>query len=327
MLDADKRALIGVCKSILSGAFNKHIQGDSPNLWLAGSRRSGTTMLMEAIAKSPGVKYSDQPFSLYSADTSLLIRKIPVYDGGLIISPDDEEFRRLKTYIREIVDGELHVNENWRFWERDFDRISNRIVFKVTDAQYISEWVSDNLGFQILHLTRHPIPQSLSVLRYNWGNQARYFLRNEAFGEKYLDGGLDSRCYDILSKGNVLDQHVLGWTLENLGTLRHVKSRADWCSVTYERLVSDRSLTISRICEKLDLKGVDVAELVASKSSKTRGKRFRVEGQNDRGYQALLTHWQSEVDSAEARKAMEVLDWFDVDLYRWDDWQSHSSAM
>lgn len=322
---ANKRALTGVCKSLICSTFNRHEQGDVPNIWLAGSRRSGTTMLMQVLASTRGVKYTDQPFSLHSADTPVLIRKIPIYDGGLIISPDETELSTLESYIAEIVNGDLHMNENWRFWRKDFDRVSNRIVFKVTDAQYISEWASARFGFEVLHLTRHPIAQSLSVIRNGWGNLAKHFLRNVTFCERYLDGGIDAKCHDILSHGKELDQYVLGWALENQEMLKTLGSHRDWHSISYEAFVADRTLEISRLTDLLGLGSIDVMEQGASrpsKSSKLSSEQSTKEEIRKGNHEALLKRWQSEVLPSDARQAMEVLDWFDIDLYRWDDWKA-----
>lgn len=54
-------------RQIIWETLNRHRPGDRPSIALIGSRRSGSTLLMQIIAQNRGVKFVNQPFSPYVA--------------------------------------------------------------------------------------------------------------------------------------------------------------------------------------------------------------------------------------------------------------------
>ena len=110
---------------------NKHVQGAKRNLVLLGSRRSGSTLLMQMIAQEKRLKYIDQPFSPFGASRQQ-IEKLPRIADGLFTSANATERLQVFEYLNAIETGVLHVNEPWRFWSDEHDIKSDRLVFKTT---------------------------------------------------------------------------------------------------------------------------------------------------------------------------------------------------
>ena len=208
-------ALRQLIREIVWHIFNHHTPGGAPDIALFGSRRSGTTMMTEVIAANSGLKHVDQPLSVFTASPYQLSR-LPIFPDGQPFAPSEEERQRLRSYVADILAGRIHVNEPWRFWRRDFSFRSNRIVLKLTNAHGIAEWLNEQFTLRTIVLTRHPIPQSLSVIRNSWGLQLRAFLFNEEYCETYLQKNQIDFAHDILRNGSQLHKYVLDWCLENL---------------------------------------------------------------------------------------------------------------
>ncbi len=62
---------------------------------------------------------------------------------------------------------------------------------------------------------RHPVPQSLSCARNNWGDKLHFFARHRSFVEKLLTDDQRNMFDELADGGPELDRYVLGWCLEN----------------------------------------------------------------------------------------------------------------
>ncbi len=168
MNPAIKLAFRHLIREVIWRSFNRHSPSGAPDIALFGSRRSGTTMMVEVIAANPGLKSVDQPLSVITASPYQL-KRMPLFASGWPFAPTKEEQERLRSYFSDILEGRIHVNEPWRFWRSDFSFRSNRIVLKLTNAHGISEWLTEKFQLQTIVVVRHPISQSLSLMRNRWG--------------------------------------------------------------------------------------------------------------------------------------------------------------
>ena len=304
---------------------NRHRQGEQANIAIFGSRRSGSTLLMQAIAANPGVKSVDQPDSVFSA-SAYQARLLPILDNGQLHHLDPEEQRLVADYVARIEAGALHVNEPWQFWKRDFSRRSDRIVYKFTDSHGAATWMVDRFGWQPLVLFRHPFSQALSVRRLEggpggWQPRVMGFLRSEAYRREHLDDRQEARAHDIWAQGDRLDRHILGWILENLPLLRAWRHRPGWVMISYEAMVADPESVVAGLGASFALPAAArMRANLAESSRSTRGlsaeERAAAIRRGDRD--TLLGAWRKHLDVHMRTRAAHHLEVFGINLYHPD---------
>lgn len=313
-----KRELRAVAKEAIWLAFTRHTPGPKRDICLFCTRRGGSTMVMEAIAANKGVKFLDQPLEVTTESlTAAQARAMPKVESGELVSLDLDEEQRLKDLLGAIFAGSLPVNAPWRFWRRDFDFRTDRLVLKIVGAKALIDWFDSSFDVDIVYVTRHPIPQSLSCIHNRWTLTAKAYLRNESFVAEHLDDGTLARCWDVLRAGSPLDRFVLNWALENLVPIRLLPDRPHWSFVSYEATVLDPGLLL-HLAEALDLDDAEAMLRSVGRPSRSSGlssptTRERIAGGDRR---ALLGGWRRHVSPDEERTAMASLDLLGIDLYR-----------
>ena len=317
-----KTAVVALSKEIIWNAFNRHSSGARKDIWLAGSRRSGTTLAMQILGANRGLKTLNQPLGLYSAPF-WLTRHVPVMESSRYILLDDEEAEQIQRYVTAIREGRMHINEPWDFWRGTFSFRSNRLVFKEVAGLAITPWAEDALGCSVIYLVRHPLAQARSVLRNGWAPTAKAFLRNTNLISKYMDSALHAKAWDAYNSGTPLERHVLSWVLENLIPLRELEKRPSWYFITYESCVLHREEVISEWSRIFDLPDIDRMNKTAAQASRSvrtlseqSTKRSIRQGRRD----ALVSGWRGNIPEDVERKAMSILDMFEIDIYRGGDW-------
>ena len=93
-------------------------------LCIYGSRRSGSTLLMEAIGNNRRVMFSDQPFTAYTISRANL-NHMPLFSYGQIICPDPEEEQSLHTYCTRQFAGAIRSNILSKLGSPDFHLPNN----------------------------------------------------------------------------------------------------------------------------------------------------------------------------------------------------------
>lgn len=307
-------------KQVLWELFNRHrpVAGVS-DIAVVGSRRSGSTLIMQVLAANRKVKYCNQPLSLFSGSSDQ-IRRLPIFDSGQFIALDEEEAEQLHAYFQDIQEGRNHVNENWRFWQPTFDFQSNRIVFKVTDGHHLIDWFETALGYRTLSLIRHPISQSLSVIRNGWQGRYKGFLRSPAFRALYLEPkGIVSEAEEIAVKGSLLQRHVLGWCCENIGLLSANDGAGRSDVVSYEHFTLAPEPFVKAFAAAFQLADTDrMLEAAGQRSLSTKRKLSSSDtnaliDQGDK--EALIERWRTSLKPGEEEAAFTVLDLFGIDVY------------
>jgi hypothetical protein len=287
---------------------------------LYGSRRSGSSLLMQMISVNRGVMFSDQPFGLYTA-SSANINRLPLFSYGQIANPDDEELVILRDYIEGLLAGSIRANLPWKFWSRDFHFSNDRICLKITDAKAMLDWIDQNFDVHTVVLTRHPIAQALSVTANQWLITGKGFLRNPTFVERWLPNDLETYCWDVYRGGTDLERRVLDWALENLPMLTWLPQRPHWLYLGYEDLIAQTAGVIDYLSDTLQLADrVAMAAQVrrpsrAAMKESTAETRQWIHGQRKT---QLLDAWRQKVSGDEVKSCFRVLDRFGIDLYTAD---------
>ncbi|MCA9217800.1 MAG: hypothetical protein KDB27_32245 [Planctomycetales bacterium] len=288
---------------------------------LYGSRRSGSTLLMEVIGVNPKVMFSDQPFSVYTA-TRANVNQLPIFSYGQSACPDSEEEEILARYIERLFSGQTRANIPWKVWSPEFHFRNDRVCLKITDAKSLIEWIDSRFDVSTVVLTRHPIAQALSVANVGWMTTGKGLLRNSKFVEQWLDGDQEAFCWERYNNGSDLERRVTDWALENIPILSRLKANPHWLFIAYEDLVQYPDRVVTVLSDKLDLP--DRKRMIERVSRPSRSaKRLSTDERQrliQRGDPAkLLNSWRSKISEEEIRNCFRVLDRLHIDLYRVDD--------
>lgn len=292
--------------------------GVRPHIAVFSSRRGGSTLLMELLASNPGVGFSDQPFSLYTASQAQ-IQRLPLFEYGQVIAPDPDEMERIFTYADDILSGRLVVNGPWKFWQPGVSMKTNRMVLKITDAKTIAAQLVRQFGLRSVVMTRHPIAQALSVDRNGWDLTARAFLRNPAFVSRWLPGTLLDDAWAIVRGPDRMARRVLDWTLENLPLMEACTDHADWLFMSYEQLVMHPQESIAALARHCLLGNEQqmLDQLTrpsrSTKQSSTAQTRQRIET-GDRSY--IVSRWREKVPPEREHELLAICAHFGLDLYQ-----------
>lgn len=318
---AIRKALKTLVKECVWAALNRHTPRRTP-IWIFGSRRSGSTLLMQVIAANRGVKYSDQALSVLSL-SSYDVCLVPDFENGLFLELYPSLEQQLRSYFGAIMEGRHHVNEQWRPWARDFHFVSDRIVFKLLDGQILADWFEQEMGGDAIYLVRHPLSQVSSTLRNGWGCRHHTYLRTPSFTDKYLSASALQTCLKIEEAGSLLEQHVLTWCCENVHLIKQIDARPERAFISYEDIVLRPEEIIEALSNAYgltDVKRMHAAANTVSISSRGRNtteetRRGIVTGDRE----AVVSRWRRHFSPEEERKAFEILGLFDLDLYRFGE--------
>ncbi len=231
-----------------------HEQGPEPNILLFATRRGGSTFLMELIGANRGVRSLDQPFEMSSTfPTAAQVADIPLFEDGQLTSLDERSARRLQSLTERIFAGSVVINAPSRVWRRDVELRSNRLVLKITDAKPLIGWFAATVPCDVVYLTRHPIPQSVSCLRNDWTLTVGAYLRDDRFLEANVSDTALALAHDVMRSGTPLQQFLLNWTLENVAPMRLLPEHPDWLHVRYEDCVTDPTSMVETVAARLRL--------------------------------------------------------------------------
>lgn len=303
--------------------FCRHRQGPKPNVLLICTRRSGSTWVLNTLAAHPKMRHVGRPFMM-----SLFSRwrhEIPSlaeaaeyrgdYDFELFVHFEGDAEQRFRDFARCIVLAERHIYPGLRFWSSYFHRVTDRVVFQITQCTALIEWFDEHFPVDILVLLRHPIPNALSIMARGWRPECRDFLNHSWFVETQLTGPQVDLARRTVNGGSPLAKHVLDWTFKMLMPVRAVQSgrHPHWLTITYEQLVWQPTEILELISERLDLPDIDAmrAQVPWPSRTVTQGTAEKVD---DAHY--LLRRWRSRVSKTEEEEVMRIPETFGIDAYR-----------
>lgn len=307
--DGSKLLLRQFMRQAIWEMLNRHRPGDKPDIALVGSRRSGSTLLMQVLAHQPGLKSVDQPFSVFTA-TSPQMQHLPWPAGGLFVHPTEDEAIAIRSYLDKLVKGQIHVQEPWRFWRKDFHFRSDRLVLKTTDAHYLLPLLKE-AGLQVILYFRHPVPQALSCARNRWGDKLRYFARNKTFVDTEINDAQRTLLSHHLNGGDELSRYVLGWCLENLPLFTALSEGMP--AIFYEDIVLHPDDTIELLTGLCGLeKNAGMRDMLRQSSVSVRGLSDQegTDAIRQGNAQALVGRWRDKLDGETLRRVQDILDHF-----------------
>ena len=290
----------------------RHRRGHAKDIFLFSTRRGGSTLLMETIAANRGVRYIDQPFSLFTASRTHR-NQLPHPPLSQFITLDQESERRVHDFVERLLSGDLSVNAPWEFWSPEFDFRTSRSVLKIVDAKPLIDWFGRQFDVHTVFSTRHPIPTSLSIMRNGWGLTAPAYLANEEY-MLALSDRQTAFAHDVMRGRKELSKHVLNWGLENLIPVRLLPEREDWLYVSSERAATEPLQTVQLLAERLGLGDKDAMLARLTRPSRST-KRLHSETVATGASPAAIEGWRRHVTDDDIRDAMNILDTFEIPLY------------
>ena len=294
----------------------RHEQGPEPNILLFATRRGGSTFLMELIGANRGIRSIDQPFEMSSSfPTAAQVADMPLFEDGQLTSLDERSARRLRSLTERIFAGQVVINAPVRVWRRDVELRSNRLVLKILDAKPLIGWFAETVPCDVVYLTRHPIPQSMSCIRNRWTLTAAAYLRDERFVEDNLSDTALARSHDVMRSGSPLQQFVLNWALENVAPMRQLADHPDWLHVRYEDCVTDPTGVVDAVAGRLRLTDVERMHATVNRPSvssamSTEQTRRLIET----GHAAdAVARWRQDLDDDTETWCNQLLETFGID--------------
>ncbi|MEM7100810.1 MAG: sulfotransferase domain-containing protein [Pseudomonadota bacterium] len=308
-MDEDKRAPKNIANALLRAIGSIHLSGDKPDVVLLSTPRSGSTWLFEMITAEPGVRPCNEPLNIRK---SIIARKLGISSWEELAAPESRG--EVKRYLERISHGKLGYKfKTPRPFDRGYNLISNRVAFKILfGLEREIQWIKDELGCQIVCLTRHPLPVSLSrEVHPRLESLCRVMSPTFSIEQSSL-------VEDILQSDDQLRKAVLDWTLQNL-PLQQAFDSVD-LFVTYEQIVLQPAYVVEELVGVLGLRDTDKisASMTKLSGSVAKSSSASLEMLKDREHDkyALLEKWRPSVCEEQEQSLMSILELFGVDLYR-----------
>lgn len=306
-----KRQLKSIVFEIL-WSFLRH-EKSQRDICLFASRRGGSTWLQEVICQNGRIRAIDQPFSFYSGPP-FLHEHLPIMTNSLYLHLDQEDEARVKKYVDRIFAGHIVHGAQWRFWKKSFFLKSNRVLLKITKGKSLMEWFSDTYDdVDIVWLIRHPIAQSLSVIKAGWENDSKVYLQNHFFVGKYLTPNLQELGKTVLNKGDILEKYVLNWCLESLVPFRTLQRKSQIILISYEESVLKPESMANYLSERLELDNRD--SMTKGMSTPSRTTKFTHTNVKSINWQNKLQNWEKNVPNHLRNRCFDIIEQFGINLY------------
>ena len=303
--------MIAKMKRVIASTTNVHLTGNSPNVFIFSTPRSGSTWLMELILTQPGFKPCNEPFNLWDPDVCQCLARLGITDWADFHSHNGNH--AMQKYIQGFCDGRLRF-KNPFFYRNYFRLITHRIVFKILHAgEDRINWFGDTFNGRIVFLLRHPIAVSLSREFYP---RLEAFLNSE-YSENFSEEQL-REARKIIDSGTKLEQGVLDWCLQNAVPLRN--ATPDWVIISYEQLIIEPRPVLEILAGRLELpKPERMMHRLTTPSASTHKsdeKTKEVLKNREENNRWVVEKWREKVTEGEERRVMEILKQFDLEVYQ-----------
>lgn len=303
---------ITTIEHIVKAVSNVHRPDGRPNVFVFSHPRSGSTWLMELIWSQPGFKHCNEPLNV---DNPYVGRYSKIDDWRFLYSRDSLPV--IHEYFTGFCDGRLRF-KNPNPISRYYRPVTRRIVFKeIHGGLDRINWFAKSFNGRLVYLVRHPIAVSVSkrTVRHLRDLLASDYARH--FASEQLN-----YARDIAESGTKLQQDVVLWCLHNAVPLK--QATPEWSLISYEQLVLDPDPVIEYLAARLDLPRPDRMRMRLLTPSGVR-RKSNVETQaflrrGDAGERSwLVEKWRERVDERQERHVMEILDRFELDVYRYGE--------
>jgi len=260
---------------------------------IAGSGRSGTTWLLEIIARTRGVQPIFEPLYPTWSPTA---RRLTGHDGADRRYLSSHYLRpagahpEWKAFLGDALTGKVRS-----YWT-DFQRTSlfpARFALKMIRANLMLGYIYDHFRPRIVYITRHPCAVTRARVKLGWTADVSDILRQGELVEDHLRQHVDA----IAAERDALGTHAVWWAVENAVATRQLATRPHY-RITYEDLCL-RPLEIARDLAKwLDIRLPVRPGWITRESRLSRLKRVEI------SVEERLSAWKRQLDPEEQRRVL-----------------------
>lgn len=280
-----------------------------PSIVIYGVRRGGTTWLSEIISSKEKFRIMDQPTeahsrSHYSAQIALKRKLLPSMRDYQYIFLSNREKLKFKNYFKKIESG------GFRILDHNFSFNKCRVLYKLLNFSYLSDWVYEEFNFKTVVILRHPIATALSCFNTNWDHDYFSYLDSNYIKENYLNSEMYELARTIDEKGTKIEKYVLEWLLK----LQHPLQNMDnYFIVYYEDLVIGNELSIMRLENELQVE-IDRNSINKLSGSTVFSSQKSKELLKDNPT-LKLNSWISDISIAERNNIQSIFNTFNLKVY------------
>jgi|AntRauTorcE11897_2_1112592.scaffolds.fasta_scaffold04128_2 hypothetical protein len=247
---------------------------------IAGSPRSGTTLLLEALHKLPDYKAINEPLL-----TPKIQEKTGFHSRSYINLGQNAPQQR--QFLDQVLRGQIDSSARWLFESETTlgqireHAVRKKLLVKFCRINRMLPWFEEQFDVRgILFIVRHPCAVINSMLRYGqWDKWTGDFVQNNLHNRSnalHIDH-LPEAAREIFSpiQKRVSTQTqalALMWCLDHYFPLIHAKKHP-WILVPYESLTMNNHKELTRITDALNLNLNDeILRVLDQPSSSVKGK-------------------------------------------------------
>jgi hypothetical protein len=302
---------------------------------IAGSGRSGTTWILDAIARANDLNTVFEPLQWLGVPAAKPF-------ANRYIRNDAEE-GELRSFMDQVFSGKL--NTLWTkyrilpetlLWPKNgplrrktgilksyyIQLFNNYIKFKKIKfekaavkfirANLMLGWLSKNYGYKIIYIIRHPAAVIASKLRLSGRHwQHEQLLKLYLNDKQLMDDHLKNYKKLFNNSLNPITGQTLIWCIENSLPLKEAKKN-DYCVVFYEDLILNSDNEWKRIIEAAQLANIPKSDYLRKPSQQARV----IEGIKHKAYdKEHISNWMNAFTKQQLKDINYILDSFNMHIY------------
>ena len=284
-----------------------------PNIMVFSTRRGGSTWLIELLCNEQNIKRAVEIFDV-TLNHNPYKNDLPQDKDGFFSGLNPEEEARMFKYFRDIEQGKKVYNTQWKFWKKPFWYSYDRIIFKIFYAKNYIDQFQDHNNCQIIFQMRNPIPTAMSISKKGWPSAAKAFFEDPSIKQRLTPEQIEVSEL-ILKEGSLLENHVLGWFMENLIPMTLAPER-DWLVLRYEDMVVNPEATVETLTSTLDLSCSEAAlDNFKKPSYNALGSQEKVAKSSP---EQLCNGWKKHLNTEENPHLKAIFDAFPNPYYKWE---------
>lgn len=291
---------------------NRHHPGDKPDIFAFSPPRSGSTFVLEIMAREPGLKVINEPLNINRPTTR---RALGVSDWAEATRLTQREARYAR-YIQALRANRLGAL-NAPFYRDDRRTRTDRLFLKILHGgEDMVPWFEQSLGGQILVLLRHPIP----TVQSHWHFPRLTSYLDQPGLTRHLTDRQMTRARKLLDERDLFACAILDWCFQTF-LMAHADIPDTWTRISYEELVLDPDGALAYLRERLHLTGRFDAQDISTTPSRTvirrdAATRAHIEQGDRDSKRYLIDRWQEKVSQDQIDLAFDLLSLFGIDYYQ-----------
>lgn len=275
---------------------------------IAGSPRSGTTLLLEALHKAKGYKAINEPLLTPRS------QKKYGFDSRSYI-PIDKKADHQRFFLNQVLQGQMDSSARWVFEAQSksgklLEHASRKkVIVKFCRITRMLPWFADQFNARgVVLIIRHPCAVVNSMLRYGqWDMWTAEFVHKNKHNKSnalYIDHLPDSvrHVFEPVRDQISTQTEALAfmWCLDHYLPLIHAKKHT-WIIVSYEKLILQNYNELKRITSILDLELNEEMLNVFNKPSSS------VKGQIKNSAADQISKWQQQLTSRQIDNILSIV--------------------